>query len=241
MRPGSTFVPRRTMRLVPGEDDREIDVIAIAHALGEHAENVTGIQSRFGGKAYDITWNEDTDAISAASRAFNFNRQYFDLRLLGRKSIDVSVFVTCEFPSQYLIALLQRYGDFDGTKIRRLTLKEPGLEHIENGVRVVTFTQLTDHIPNTVVYRGVPLGFRYTGQPKLCFKCASPDHQVRDCPRRNPPPENPQDINDTNGNENENDKEPTNTQKDTDTELEMETTPPEPTTKLQSDSEPCLK
>ena len=94
MRPGSTFVPCRTMRLVPGEDNRENDVIAIARALGEHAENVTGIQARFGGKAYDITWNEDTDSISAASRGFNFNGQYFDLRLLGHKSIDVSVFVT---------------------------------------------------------------------------------------------------------------------------------------------------
>ena len=28
------------------------------------------------------------------------------------------------------------------------------------------------------------MGFRYTGQPKVCFKCASPDHMVRDCPQK---------------------------------------------------------
>ena len=73
--------------------------------------------------------------------------------------------------------------------IRHLRLKDEGLQHIENGVRVVTFTQIDRPIPHTVIYRGTPLGFQYTGQPRLCFKCASPDHIVRDYPKKLPPPE----------------------------------------------------
>ena len=68
--------------------------------------------------------------------------------------------------------------------IRHLHLKEDGLEHIENGIRVVTFTRISHAIPSVIVYRGTPLGFRYTGQPKLCFRCASAEHTVRDCPKK---------------------------------------------------------
>ena len=101
----------------------------------------------------------------------------------------MSIFVTCEFPDSSLTELLDRYGEFNHEHIRHLRLKDEGLQHIENGVRVVTFTQIDRPIPHTVIYRGTPLGFRYTGQPRLCFKCASPDHVVRDCPKKLPRPE----------------------------------------------------
>ena len=105
------------------------------------------------------------------------------------RNITVSIFVTCEFPNSSLAELLDRYGEFNHEHIRHLRLKEEGLQHIENGVRVVTFTQIDRPIPHTVIYRGTPLGFRYTGQPRLYFKCASPDHVVRNCPKKLPPPE----------------------------------------------------
>ena len=98
------------MQLTHAEDIWDIDVVVIARAMGEYAESVKEIQPCFGGKAYAINWNEETDAISAASRGFNFNGHYFDLRLLGCKSIDVQ-FSLREFPMQYLIeldAMLQR-------------------------------------------------------------------------------------------------------------------------------------
>ena len=57
-----------------------------------------------------------------------------------------------------------------------MRLKEEGLRHIENGIRVISFTRLHKALPSVIVYRGTPLGFQYTGQPKMCFKCASPDH-----------------------------------------------------------------
>ena len=184
------FVPRRMTQLVPGTDSRDVDVISIARALGERNHEVKGLQPRFGGKAYDITWSDEIEPTEAATSGVDIAGRHYDLRLLGCRSIDVSIFVTCEFPDTSLADLLDRYGEFNHESIRHLHLKDEGLQHIENGVRVVTFTRIERPIPHTVIYRGTPLGFRYMGQPKLCFKCASPDHVVRDCPKKFPPPEN---------------------------------------------------
>ena len=185
--PRDDFTPRHTTWLFPGEDSRDIDVITIARALGERNQHVHGLQPRFGGKAYDITWTSEEEALEAASSGVDILERHYELRLLGRRKTDVSIFVACEFPDSYLVELLERYGEFDDDNIRHLTLKDAGLTHIENGVRVVSFTSIDRPIPHTIVYRGTPLGFRYTGQAKLCFKCASPDHLVRDCPKKLPP------------------------------------------------------
>ena len=83
---------------------------------------------------------------------------------------------------------MSSYG-FIKPNIRHLHLKEPGLEHVENGLQVVTFTEMTRSIRHTIVYRNTPLGFRYTGQPTLCFKCVSPEHVVRDCPKNKKAPQ----------------------------------------------------
>ena len=190
MRPGSSFVPRRTTRLIPGEDRDDIDVLVIARALTPDKKDILGIQARFGGKAYDVTWLSATAAARAASTGLDIGGRHFDLRLLGRRALDVSVFVACEYPDEYLIELLKQYGTFNESKIRHLHLKEPGFQHIENGIRVIQFTELHHDLPNTLVYHNTPMGFRYTSQPKVCFKCASPDHMVHDCPQKlNPIPE----------------------------------------------------
>ena len=59
----------------------------------------------------------------------------------------------------------------------------PGLTHTENGIQVIKFTNMTKPLPAVLVVRKTPLTFRYTGQPTLCFKCASADHIIRDCPQ----------------------------------------------------------
>ena len=60
MRPGSAFVSRRTMRLIPGEDRDAIDVLVIACALTADKKDILGIQAHFRGKAYDVTWLSET-------------------------------------------------------------------------------------------------------------------------------------------------------------------------------------
>ena len=182
----SAFVPRRTTRLIPGSESSGIDAISIAKAVVKK-DCLHGVQPRFGGKCYDVTWTSPEAASNAATSGLSLGGRHYELRLLGQKAIDVSIFVPVEFPDQHLKELLATYGTMK-PNIRHLHLKEPGLEHVENGVRVVTFTEMARSIPHTIVYRNTPLGFRYTGQPTLCFKCASPEHVVRDCPKNKKAP-----------------------------------------------------
>ena len=107
MRPGSAFVSRRTTRLIPGEDRDAIDVLVIARARTADKKDILGIQARFGGKAYDVTWLSETAAVRAASSGLE----------VGDRHFDVSVFVACEFPDEYLIDLLKQYGTFDASNI----------------------------------------------------------------------------------------------------------------------------
>ena len=178
----SAFVPRRTTHLIPGPESSGID--AIPKAVVDK-ECLHGVQPRFGGKCYDLTWTCPEAASNAATSGLSLGGRHFELRLLGQKSIDVSRFVPVEFPDKFIHELLTTYGTIKPT-IRHLHLKEPGLKHVENGVRVVTFTEMTRSIPHTMVYQNTPLRFRNTGQPTLCFKCASPEHVVRDCPKKKP-------------------------------------------------------
>ena len=56
MRPRTSFVPRRTTWLIPGDERGEIDMLVIARALTVHKKDILGIQARFGEKAFDVTW-----------------------------------------------------------------------------------------------------------------------------------------------------------------------------------------
>ena len=105
-------------------------------------------------------WISEPQATEAAARGIDIDGRHYNLRLLGRRSIDVSIFVTSEFPDSSLAELLDCYGEFNHEYIHHLRLKDEGLQHIENSVRVVTFTQIDHPIPHTVIYRGTPLGFR---------------------------------------------------------------------------------
>ena len=84
-------------------------------------------------QSFDITWKDEGSAVKAISSGIDIDGSHLDLRLLGFKSLDVSIFVACEFPDKSLKELLRNYGDLNETKIRRLHLKEPGFEHMENG------------------------------------------------------------------------------------------------------------
>ena len=82
-------VPRRMTRLFPGADAHDIDVIAIACALGGKIKMLLDFNPRFGGKAYDITWISEPQATEAAASGVDIDSRHYDLRLLGRRSIDV--------------------------------------------------------------------------------------------------------------------------------------------------------
>lgn len=72
----------------------------------------------------------------------DYESLFLSLRLLGHKSIHVSIFVSVEFPDEDLITLLNAYGELKSRHVRHLHFAEEGYQHIENGVRVVEFLQI---------------------------------------------------------------------------------------------------
>lgn len=92
-----------------------------------------------------------------------------------------------EFPNGLLLDTLATYGELKSCTARKCYFKDEGLQHLENGARVVEFTRLNKDIPKQIVVQGVPIQLKYTGQPNTCFKCGSPDHLVRNCPKQTQP------------------------------------------------------
>ena len=181
------FAHRRTVRLIV-EDDMEIDSLEIAKSLPDFAENIIGIVPQFGGKCFDITLTTAEDAIKLSTTGFDYGSARKPLRLLGAKSIHVSIFVSVEFPDENLLALLEQYGELKSRNLRRLHFQEEGFTHIERGVRVAEFIKINRDIPKKIVLAGIEVGFKYSGQPATCYRCQSTEHVVKDCPKRRRPP-----------------------------------------------------
>ena len=181
-RPKPQFAHRRTVRLIV-EDDMETDALEIAKSLPDFAEFIQGIVPQFGGKCFDITLTTAEAAVQLSTAGYDHGEIRKPLRLLGVKSIHVSVFVSVEFPDEDLIAILEQYGDLKTRKLRRLYFSEEGFEYIERGVRVAEFNKITRDIPKKVVFGGIEIGFKYSGQPATCYRCQSTEHVVKDCPK----------------------------------------------------------
>ena len=94
------------------------------------------------------------------------------------------IFVSVEFPDEDLVALLATYGELKSCRLRHLYFPEEGFKHIENGVRVATFTKITRAIPKRIVIAGLEIEFKYSGQPATCYRCQSTEHMVKNCPKR---------------------------------------------------------
>lgn len=187
-RPMPQFAHQHTVRLIV-EEDMEIDALEIAKSLPEHAPNITGIVPQFRGKCFDITLDTAEAAIKLSTAGYDYGDARKPLRLLGAKSIHMSIFVSVEFPDDSLISLLEQYGELKFRKLRRLHFAEEGFTHIERGVRVAEFTRITHDIPKKMVLAGIEFGFKYSGQAATCYRCRSTEHVVKDCPkRRHPPP-----------------------------------------------------
>lgn len=198
-RPMPQFAHQHTVRLIV-EEDMEIDALEIAKSLPEHVPNITGIVPQFRGKCFDITLDTAEAAIKLSTAGYDYGDARKPLRLLGAKSIHMSIFVSVEFPDDSLISLLEQYGELKFCKLHRLHFAEEGFTHIERGVRVAEFTRITHDIPKKMVLAGIEFGFKYSGQPATCYRCRSTEHVVKDCPkRRHPPPPPRADNIDTEG------------------------------------------
>ena len=54
-------------------------------------------------QSFDISWKDEGSAFKAISSCIDIDGSHLDLRLLGFKSLDMSIFVACEFPDESLL------------------------------------------------------------------------------------------------------------------------------------------
>ena len=92
----------QTVRLIV-EDGMEINAIEIVRSLPEFQEEITGIVPNFGGKCFDITLRSTDAATRLAMSGFDYGPERKLLKLLGARTIHISVFVAVEYPDQEIV------------------------------------------------------------------------------------------------------------------------------------------
>ena len=157
----------------------ELTAIEIGRSLPEFQEEVAGIVPNFGGKCFDITLHTTDAATYLAMSGLDYGAERKPLKLLGAKTIHVSVFVAVEFRDQEIVKFLKQYGH-----LWRLCYTEDGFTSIECGILVAEFISLEKDLPRKVVTQGLEIFFKYTGQPITCYRCGSADHVVKNCPKQ---------------------------------------------------------
>lgn len=152
----------------------ELTAIEIGRSLPEFQEEVAGIVPNFGGKCFDITLRTTDAATCLAMSGFDYGAERKPLKLLGAKTIHVSVFVAVEFRDQEIVKFLKQYGH-----LRRLCYTEDGFFSIECGILVAEFISLEKDLPRKVVTQGLEIFFKYTSQPITWYRRGSADHVVK--------------------------------------------------------------
>lgn len=181
--PRASFAHQKTVRLVV-DDGMEVDALSIVRSLPDFQAEIVGVVPQFGGKCFDITLGSVESATQLATIGFDYVNEVKPLRLLGARSIHVSIFVSVEFPDKELTSFLKQYGQLKTDTLRRLYYNDEGFAHIERGIRVAEFVALDKDLPRKIVTQGLEIFFKYSGQPVSCYRCGSTEHMVKECPRQ---------------------------------------------------------
>ena len=115
----------KTVRLIV-EDGMEITALEIVRSLPDFQEEITGIVPNFAGKCFDITLSSTEAATRLATSGFDYGPERKPLKLLGAKTIHVSVFVAVEFPDQEIVNFLKQYEQLKSENLHRLCYNEEG-------------------------------------------------------------------------------------------------------------------
>lgn len=128
------------MRFKPPAD-LFVDGKLLLNALKVPKEDLVGLIPLYSGKCFDITFNSAESASRVATACVNVGGSQYPIMLLGVRSIDVSVFVSVEFPDELHLDTLTAYGELKSRTTRRCYFKDEGLRHLENsgsGHRICT-------------------------------------------------------------------------------------------------------
>ena len=182
-RPHATFAHTKTVRLMV-EDGMEINALEIVRSLPDFKEEITGIVPNFGGKCFNITLRSTDAATRLAMSGFDYGAERKPLKLLGARTIHVSVFVAVEYPDQKIVNFSKQYGQMKSENLRHPCYTKEGFTSIERGICVAEFTSLDRDLPRKVVTQGLEIFFKYTGQPITCYRYGSTEHVVKNCPKQ---------------------------------------------------------
>ena len=182
-RPHATFAHTKTVRMMV-EDGMEINALEIVRSLPDFKEEITGIVPNFRGKCFNITLRSTDAATRLATPAFDYGAERKPLKLLGARTIHVSVFVAVEYPDQKIVNFLKQYGQMKSENLRCPCYTKEGFTSIERGICVAEFTSLNRDLPRKVVTQGLEIFFKYTGQPITCYRYGSTEHVVKNCPKQ---------------------------------------------------------
>lgn len=110
-KPRAQFAHRQTVCFLMDNDVTDIDTLKIVHSVLDYAGKIQGIVPLFRGKCFDITLVSPEAAVKLAQEGIDYDQVHKLLRLLGERSIHVSVFMSVEFPDANLLNLLATYSE----------------------------------------------------------------------------------------------------------------------------------
>ena len=154
-RPHATFAHTKTVRLMV-KDGMEINALEIVRSLPDFKEEITGIVPNFRGKCFNTTLRSTDAATRLATSGFDYGAERKPLKLLGARTIHISVFVTVEYPDQK-INFLKQYGQMKSENLRRPCYTKEGFTSIERGICVAEFTSLDRDLPRKVATQGLEI------------------------------------------------------------------------------------
>ena len=86
---------------------------------------------QFAGKCFDINLQTVESATQLATAGFDYDNAVKPLRLLGARTIHISVFISVEFPDKDLLHFLKQNGQLKSDPLRCLYYSDKAFTHIE--------------------------------------------------------------------------------------------------------------
>ena len=114
----ATFAHKKTVCLIV-DDGMDVNALEIIRSLPDFKNEIASIVPNFGGKCFGITMRSTEAANRLATSGFDYADERKPLRLLGAKSIHVSIFVAVEFPDTDVVSILRNYGTLKSENLRR--------------------------------------------------------------------------------------------------------------------------
>ena len=114
----------------------ELNALSIIRSVPDVSTEIVGVVPQFGGKCFDIILQTMESATQLVAAGFDYDNAVKPLRLLGTRTIHVSVFISLEFPGKDFLHFLKQHGQLKSDSLQCLYYSDEGFTHIERGIHV---------------------------------------------------------------------------------------------------------